>query len=427
MFAVITAALLGVCDLGRIFSTADSWKISSVDFAVEYQQDGFGFASQKRDIVNCLRRGGCTWHGLEVWEARVYFSGAEAKRVEMSMYNRGDDGEGEGLDSKGLARLLSEIAAKAQPKGKIGSNPSKKKLHNGGYQFTKCFDKGANNVELVWGTDGVKAKTMTADYVRVTMYPKGGGRPKRAARAGVPGAVSAAKVKGNLRRNEQGDVWVDNVPMVDQGQKGYCAAATSERLLRYYGFNIDEHEIAQLAGTTAKGGTSISEMIGAVRAVGSKCRLGFQSVVSMSSGVGSIEKDIEEYNEAAKSMGEKNLVMDDYISGNVIHVGEINAAMKPKVLKKMRMKDSRYRKFLSGVKTQIDKGIPLFWGVTLGKFPEPGIPQNAGGHIRLIVGYNAKTSEILYSDSWGAGHELKRMPQDWAFTITHDLFFLRPL
>jgi hypothetical protein len=93
----------------------------------------------------------------------------------------------------------------------------------------------------------------------------------------------------------------------------------------------------------------------------------------------------------------------------------------------MRIKDSRYKKFLAGVKTQIDKGIPLFWGVTLGKFPEPGIPQNAGGHIRLIVGYNAKTSEILYSDSWGAGHELKRMPQDWAFTITHDLFFLRPL
>ena len=427
MLPVILAAVLGVCDLGRVFSTPDAWKISSVDFAVEYQSDGFEFASQKRDIVNCLRRGGCTWHGLEVWEARVYFSGAEAKRVEMSLYNRGDDGEGEGLDSKGLARLLSEIAAKAQPKGKIGSNPSKKKLHTGGYQFTKSFDKGVNNVELVWGTDGVKAKTMTADYVRVTMYPKGGAKPKRTARAGVAGSVSAAKVKSNLRKNEQGDVWVDNVPMVDQGQKGYCAAATSERLLRYYGFNIDEHEIAQLAGTTATGGTSISEMIEAVRAVGSKCRLGFQSVVSMSSGVGSIEKDIEEYNEAVKGTGEKELVMGDFISGNIIHVGEINAAMKPKVLKKMRMKDSRYKKFLAGVKTQIDKGIPLFWGVTLGKFPEPGIPQNAGGHIRLIVGYNTKTSEILYSDSWGAGHELKRMPQDWAFTITHDLFFLRPL
>jgi hypothetical protein len=47
--------------------------------------------------------------------------------------------------------------------------------------------------------------------------------------------------------------------------------------------------------------------------------------------------------------------------------------------------------------------------------------------MRLIIGYNQKKKEILYSDTWGAGHELKRMPEDWAFTITHDAFFLRPL
>ena len=193
MLPVILAAVLGVCDLGRVFSTPDAWKISSVDFAVEYQSDGFEFASQKRDIVNCLRRGGCFWYGLEVWEARVYFAGSEAVRVEMSLYNRGDDSSEDGLESQGLKNLLSEVAARAQPKGKIGANPSKKKLHTGGYQFTKSFDKGANNVELVWGTDGVKAKTMTADYVRVTMYPKGGAKPKRTARAGVAGSVSAAR------------------------------------------------------------------------------------------------------------------------------------------------------------------------------------------------------------------------------------------
>ena len=57
----------------------------------------------------------------------------------------------------------------------------------------------------------------------------------------------------------------------------------------------------------------------------------------------------------------------------------------------------------------------------------PPLPQTFGGHMRLIIGYNAKTKEILYSDSWGAGHELKRMPEDWAFAITHDAFYLKPL
>ena len=65
--------------------------------------------------------------------------------------------------------------------------------------------------------------------------------------------------------------------------------------------------------------------------------------------------------------------------------------------------------------------------MTLGLYPEPEIPQASGGHMRLIIGYNEKTKEILYTDTWGAGHELKRMPADWAFAITHSAFYLRPL
>ena len=29
--------------------------------------------------------------------------------------------------------------------------------------------------------------------------------------------------------------------------------------------------------------------------------------------------------------------------------------------------------------------------------------------MRMIIGYNDKTKAILFSDSWGAGHELKQM------------------
>ena len=60
-------------------------------------------------------------------------------------------------------------------------------------------------------------------------------------------------------------------------------------------------------------------------------------------------------------------------------------------------------------------------------YPEPGIPQTAGNHMRLIIGYNDKKKEVLYTDSWGAGHELKRMPADWAWTISHCLMYMKPL
>ena len=69
----------------------------------------------------------------------------------------------------------------------------------------------------------------------------------------------------------------------------------------------------------------------------------------------------------------------------------------------------------------------MSWGGTLGIYPEPEIPQSNGGHMRLIIGYNDKKKEILYTDTWGAGHELKRMPAEWAWTITHCLMYMKPL
>ena len=45
----------------------------------------------------------------------------------------------------------------------------------------------------------------------------------------------------------------------------------------------------------------------------------------------------------------------------------------------------------------------------------------------FIIGYNDKKGEIIYTDSWGAGHEFKKMRDDWAWTITKSLFYMKPL
>ena len=47
--------------------------------------------------------------------------------------------------------------------------------------------------------------------------------------------------------------------------------------------------------------------------------------------------------------------------------------------------------------------------------------------MRLIIGYNTATKEIVYSDSWGMGHEQKRMPLADAWTITNGLYSLQPI
>ena len=108
----------------------------------------------------------------------------------------------------------------------------------------------------------------------------------------------------------------------------------------------------------------------------------------------------------------------------------VDEAMDAEVLRDMKVNGaqrSKFTRFLKDVHDQVNKGIPLFWGVTLGTYPEPDIPQARGGHMRLIIGYNDKKKEVIYTDSWGAGHELKRMPAEWAWTISHCLMYMKPL
>lgn len=60
---------------------------------------------------------------------------------------------------------------------------------------------------------------------------------------------TAWELPQNIKKLENGDVYIQNIPMVDQGQKGYCVVATTQRLFEYYGIQADQHQIAQVAGT----------------------------------------------------------------------------------------------------------------------------------------------------------------------------------
>ena len=57
---------------------------------------------------------------------------------------------------------------------------------------------------------------------------------------------------------------------------------------------------------------------------------------------------------------------------------------------------------------------------------EESTPTGVGGHLRMIIGYNTQKDEIIYSDTWGRGHEKKSMSTENAFTITNSLFSLEP-
>lgn len=417
------AAAAGKTDFARLVASDTFWRLDPAGFMASHGNGRFVFADASKNVANALGRGAVAWNGLDVWETRVYFPKAgTVSRVEFSLYNKGDDPEAAGLGAEKLEELVSKAAAGLDGVAQARRRTVRAKLKTGGYKSSFTVASGNAEYEFVWASDSLKTKDLRADYLRLAVKPAA----KRSAKPARP-AGGAARFRANVRKSPDGDVAINGVPMVDQGQKGYCAAAVAERMLRYYGLEMDEHELAQMAGTTAKGGTSSDSILAALEALSAKGRFAVREIVSFNDSMRTIEKDVAAYNKAAKAKRRPQIDLSECYEGRTLMVGEIRDRMEPDVLLAVRSKDARRGRFMNEVRRRTSEGLPVVWAVTLGLYPEQGLQQERGGHFRLIIGYNDKTGEILYTDTWGAGHELKRMRADHAFAMTQSAYFLQPL
>jgi hypothetical protein len=116
----------------------------------------------------------------------------------------------------------------------------------------------------------------------------------------------------NVKKDDKGFTWIDSVPMVDQGQKGYCVVASIERVARYFGAEMDQHEMAQLANSD-EDGTHGDEMEKAFQKVTGKIHLRTLKHIEFSER--QMEKDIRSYNSAAKKAGVKTFAQLAFFSG----------------------------------------------------------------------------------------------------------------
>jgi hypothetical protein len=229
--------------------------------------------------------------------------------------------------------------------------------------------------------------------------------------------VARSSLGVNVKKDANGDVFVTNIPMVDQGDKGYCAVATCQRVFNYYGIPCDQHDMAMAAGTHAGGGTNPEEMETALRRLQGRFKVHVRDLIHWDPK--DYEKLISDYNRAAKKEGLQTWQNYYYVPMR---------SFDSDVLRAVRLKGSEFEKFKKSVKDYVDKGVPLLWGLTLGLYPESGqkTPQAGGGHMRLIIGYNDANNEIIFSDSWGSGHEFKRMASQDAYASTNGLYIIEP-
>lgn len=453
-------------EIGDLLSEPAFWLTDSVLFVKKHQENGFKFTGEDRKMADSRREGGVTCFGLPVYETRISFGDeGGVERVELMLFNRGgterideirmDDGRrlrslvrnDKTVTREEYQKILATVRAKLTPKGKKTPVAEKRRTASANMrEWLQTWPKTEvpTVASLLWNytQEGKRTETFKPGFIRLAVDgPSGLSAGKAGAAADDKKVVKGKKkIAENVIRDPRGDVFIDNVPMVDQGMKGYCAVAAAERVMRYYGLDVDEHEIAEAAGSRADDGTSVKSMKESLDRIGSKYGLGKPKIFygdfadSVEMRIANLGKEVDAYNKAAKKLKKKAITDDMYIArrGNMISYSPaaVDEAMDPEVLKYMKTAGSQskgFTGFKKSVRQNVDAGVPLYWGVMLGIYPETDLPQAKGGHMRLIIGYNDKRKEILYTDSWGKGHELKRMPIDWAWTISRCLMGTKPL
>lgn len=423
LLAVLAAGALATstfaASLDPLLTADNLWTQKPDDFMASAKDLGFEWTSSARDSARAAHKD-MSALGLPAAEGIVRFDGPELKQVTLVLYSRGDVGEWPEAKFDELVRAAAEAVNKATNskftvRGKDPTNAVKAE----GLMWKT--DKASYVLEYS-KTKEVKSRGIPfrAEFVRLEISP-----PEK--KQGLLAAsLGSAKTKfsgpAHVKKDTaSGDVWIADVPMVDQGQKGYCVVAATERVMRYYGNSVDQQELAQVANTSSTGGTSFNAMFDALKKLSARLKVRVREVEKTD--IRDILKMMADYNRAAKKANAP-LIPEQ---GNMIDLGDVYAAMDVNVLKEIRTKNKAdLGRFQRSVQASINEGTPLLWTVMLGKVPEKGIPQNAGGHMRLIIGYNQKTDEVLYSDSWGAGHELKRMPTTDAWTITTGTMSIEP-
>jgi hypothetical protein len=408
--------------LEEILQRPGLWQSGAPELEAELLPKGFEWTSAAKDSLRAAHPK-LTLGGLKVYECLLRLSNGKPDALTVIFYNRGDAGD---LSKEDFDAKLQEVQTMLS--GLLGSAPIER-----GRDATSAVKaegvvwKSPDSVStLEWSvTKELKSRNIPfrAEFIRLVHEPAGTTTAKIGATPppSVKDAVKSFTGRDKVEKLADGDVFLPSVPMVDQGQKGYCVVASVERVMRYFGAEVDQHELAQIANTKTDGGTSPSAMVDSLKKL--TMRLGVKVKEVYPFDFSDFLKLVEEYNRQAK----REKLPPVQMGSRVVDIEDCYRQMNVDVLKSLKLKkNADFGKFQRDIQRSIDEGIPLLWSVKLGLISEAGIPQTAGGHMRLITGYNPITKDLIYSDSWGMGHEKKKMSMEDAWVITTSIAVIQP-
>ena len=424
--------------IDAVFDGAGMWGLTDATLEAAWKDKGFKWLSNQVKDHGQLRHDNwgfqevklCAFGNRNVEEVDFMLKGGKLGEISIAIWNKGDSENAE-ISEKDFnaivqdwsAELNKRIAPRFDDRGKDKTSAAKaeRRMWVGKdmlaqLEFSSTWEKQRDQV-----TGREHGKIFKGEFIRLRLLPK------PASLVGInTGEVSGTTVRRSdltksVKHETDGDVYIFNIPMVDQGDKGYCAVATAARLFNYYDIPADQHEMAQIAGNPAGGGgTNPDEMEAALKKISGKYKVRFTTLMDLDYSSHKYQSFLVKYNRAAKKLGKRVLDTQNYIY--------FFGGLDPEVLREVNGSGPTFEKFMRIVRENIDKGVPVMWGLQLGMFPENGqtTRQSRGGHMRLIIGYNEAKKEIIFSDSWGAGHEKKRMAAPDACSATMGLYLLQP-
>ncbi len=297
-------------------------------------------------------------------------------QVDMVFFNKGDSVDGKKWTSKMQRQMKQQWDT----------------LESSLNSFASKFEKG------FWGEGRIKNRAQIWKYQNHTftleIKPKEfiilhvtNPSAKKSAKAGVANDFDG---KVNVSKESNGDVWIKNIPMVDQGPKGYCVPATIERCLKYYAIpNVDMHKIAAVCKTQVGGGTYMDNVMTDFKKVCSAFKLKMQGVGSFS--MNTISAMIDKGMPICWTMFSTN----DY--------------MKRMEANSQKRRDTNFDSYRDEIKKQ-DK---------LKK-------ERENAHVCLIIGYNKQSKELAVSNSWGERFEITWVRFEDAKIVSRGLFVINP-
>jgi hypothetical protein len=335
--------------------------------------------------------------GSHPYSIALYADDGKVTSISMVFANKGDL-----FGSKGSAELHFDKDTPPAEAAKILAEAMKKDIEaitstlkgTLGEPLKQRFGDGEarrNVFRWDWRGHSILLAEAPGEYVGVQIetaaFADSGGKIKR-----TPEDIVRARVKSNVENRPSGDVVINDLPMVDQGPKGYCVPATAERAMRYLDVPADMYVLAMAGNTKFGGGTNVSTLL---------------------EGVG---RDIKR----------KGRTFDSW-----------NGEMKIKDLAR-----------------HIDKGVPVIWGLystkefnstankrsadrktvtdwaawkakVTSEAASNSLPKDEEtGHVVIIMGYNKDTGEIAFSDSWGEKYKERWITVAEAEKISQKAFWV---